>query len=237
MIFLSTVTSPPDPTATTAILAIDIGGTHVKVKLSTGSEKRAVESGTAMTPIKMMDAVREMASGWTYDLVAMGYPGPVINHIPSADPHNLAPGWEGFDFPRAFGKKVRIVNDALMQAIGGYQGGRMLFLGLGTGLGSAMIADNVCLPLELAHLPYKKGKTFEEYVGVHALDEEGKHEWREVVTDVVGRLRAALQPDYVVLGGGNAHKLKELPPKCLLGDNENAFLGGFRIWQDGGLRI
>lgn len=219
------------------VLAVDIGGTHLKIRLSTGSEKRAVESGTTMTPEKMIEAVREMASGWTYDVIAMGYPGAVANHIPSVEPHNLAPGWKGFDFTAAFGKPVKIVNDALMQAIGSYQGGRMLFLGLGTGLGSAMIADNVCLPLELGHLPYKKKRTFEEYVGVRALEAEGKKEWRLLVSDVVTRLQAALQPDDVVIGGGNAEKLKDLPPKCRIGDNENAFLGGFRIWQDDTLKI
>jgi polyphosphate glucokinase len=220
-----------------AVLSIDIGGTHLKIRLSTGSEKRAVESGITMTPDKMIEAVREMATGWEYDVIAMGYPGAVANHIPSVEPHNLAPGWKGFDFAIAFGKPVRIVNDALMQAIGGYQGGRMLFLGLGTGLGSAMIADNVCLPLELAHLPYKKKRTFEEYVGVHALEAEGKKEWRRLVTDVVTRLQAALQPNDIVIGGGNADKLKEIPPKCRIGDNENAFLGGFRIWQDDTMKI
>lgn len=225
------------PEASMTVLAIDIGGTHLKVRLSTGSEKRSVVSGPEMTAEKMVAAVHEMASGWSFDAVAMGYPGPVKNHIPADDPHNLGPGWKGFDFATAFGKPVRIVNDALMQAIGGYKGGRMLFLGLGTGLGSAMIAENVCLPLELAHLPYKHHKTFEEYVGVHALEEESKHEWRETVVDVIARLRAALQPDYIIIGGGNADKLKELPPNCELGENENAFIGGFRIWSDETLRI
>lgn len=190
-----------------------------------------------MTPDKMIEAVREMATGWEYDVIAMGYPGAVANHIPSVEPHNLAPGWKGFDFAIAFGKPVRIVNDALMQAIGVYQGERMLFLGLGTGLGSAMIADSVCLPLELAHLPYKNKRTFEECVGVHALEAEGKKDWRRLVTDVVTRLQAALQPDDIVIGGGNADKLKEIPPKCRIGTNENAFLGGFRIWQDDTLKL
>ncbi len=213
------------------VLAIDIGGTHVKVLASGATEKREFASGPTLTPRRMVTAVKRLARGWPYDVVAMGYPGPVLHNRPLLEPHNLGPGWVGFDYRRAFGKPVRILNDAAMQALGSYRGGRMLFLGLGTGLGSAMIVDGVVEPLELAHLPYKKGRTFEDYVGRRGLDRLGKSKWRRHVTDVVRRLRAAMEADYVVIGGGNAKLLKTLPGGAVLGDNANAFRGGFRVWQ------
>jgi polyphosphate glucokinase len=219
------------------VLAIDLGGSHVKVHLSTGGEKKAMVSGPDMTPDAMVKAVREMADGWDYHVIGMGYPGPVSNNMPSLDPHNLGTGWKDYDFAAAFGKPVRLVNDALMQAIGSYQGGRMLFIGLGTGLGSALVADHICMPLELAHLPYKKKQTFEDVVGLRGLNARGKSRWRKSVDDVSQRLKAALQPDYIVIGGGNVDKLKDMPDGCRRGDNENAFAGGFRIWLDPAFKL
>jgi polyphosphate glucokinase len=175
--------------------------------------------------------VKELAEGWRYDVVSMGYPGPVVNHRPMAEPHNLGRGWVRFDYQRAFGKPVRILNDAAMQALGSYHGGRMLFLGLGTGLGSAMVFDGHVVPLELAHLPFKNKKTFEDYVGVRGLEQFGKRKWRKEVAEVTARLRAAMQADYVVIGGGNAKKLDVAPPGAELGSNDNAFIGGFRMWE------
>jgi polyphosphate glucokinase len=213
------------------VLAIDIGGTHVKILISGETEKRAVPSGPTLTPRRMVTAVKRLAKGWTYDVVAMGYPGPVLHNRPMLEPHNLAPGWVGFDFARGFGKPVRILNDAAMQALGSYKGGRMLFLGLGTGLGTALVIDGRVEPLELAHLPYKKGKTFEDYVGLRGLERLGKKKWRREVAAVIKQLRGAMQADYVVVGGGNAKKLDGVPKGVELGDNANAFLGGFRMWQ------
>ncbi len=232
--------SKPSAAGTTTpqkVLAIDVGGTHVKI-LATGHRlKRRVDSGPEMTAQQMVDAVKGLAEGWDYDVVAIGYPGPVMHDKPLLEPVNLGPGWCAFDYDGAFGRPVKIVNDALMQAVGSYEGGRMLFLGLGTGLGSAMIVDNVAQPMELAHLPYKKGKTFEDYVGAAGLKRLGKKKWRKEVADVIERLKVALEPDYVVLGGGQLKKLDELPPGCRRGDNANAFKGGFRIWEEGGVRI
>jgi polyphosphate glucokinase len=179
----------------------------------------------------MAAAVRKATAGWTYAKVSIGYPGPVLNGKPVSEPHNLARGWVGFDFRKAFGRPVQLVNDAAMQAIGSYEGGRMLFLGLGTGLGSALIADGVLEPMELAHLPYKKGRTYEDYIGLHGLKRLGKKKWRRHVADVVTRLQAALGADCVVIGGGNAKLLKKLPEGARLGSNDNAFRGGFRLWQ------
>ncbi|HSQ01512.1 MAG TPA: ROK family protein [Candidatus Dormibacteraeota bacterium] len=213
------------------VLAIDIGGTHVKILVSGQTEKRAVESGPTLTPRRMVTAVKRLAKGWPYDVVAMGYPGPVLHNRPMLEPHNLGPGWVGFDFARAFGKPVRILNDAAMQALGSYKGGRMLFLGLGTGLGTALVIDGRVEPLELAHLPYKKGKTFEDYVGLRGLDRLGKKKWRKEVAAVIKQLRGAMQADYVVVGGGNAKKLDGVPRGVEVGDNANAFLGGFRMWE------
>jgi polyphosphate glucokinase len=219
------------------VLSIDVGGTHVKILVTGQKEKREVNSGPKMTAQQMADDVKKMAEGWPFDVVSMGYPGPVMHNKPMLEPVNLGGGWCGFDYEAAFGCPVKIVNDALMQAIGSYEGGRMLFLGLGTGLGSAMIVDNVAQPMELAHLPYKKGRTFEDYLGRGGLDRLGKKKWRKEVFKVVEHLTAALEPDYVVIGGGNLKKLDELPPRCRPGANENAFLGGFRLWETGGVKV
>jgi polyphosphate glucokinase len=181
----------------------------------------------------MVSEVLKVAEGWKYDVVSLGYPGPLLRGKPIAEPHNLGPGWVGFDFEAAFGCPVKLINDAAMQALGSYEGGKMLFLGLGTGLGSAMIVDGIVEPMELGHLPYRRG-TFEDYVGIRGLKRVGRKKWRSYVDDVVARLIAALEPDYLVLGGGNVHKLKKLPPSCRVGDNSNAFRGGFRLWEQTG---
>jgi len=212
------------------ILAIDVGGTHVKILASGESERREIDSGPAMTARQMVWDVEKLAHDWKYDVVSIGYPGPVVDHHPTAEPHNLGGGWMGFDFAAAFKRPVKVINDAAMQALGDYHGGRMLFLGLGTGLGSSMIVDGIVQPMELAHLPYKK-RTYEDYVGLRGLEEFGKKAWRKHVEEVVEVLVAALEPDDVVLGGGNAKKLKDIPPMCRLGDNANAFKGGFRLWE------
>ena len=212
------------------VLVLDIGGTHVKL-LATGQDApQQFLSGPELTPEQMVAGVVQAAAGWDYEAVSVGYPGPVLHGRPLLDPVNLGPGWVGFDFTAAFGRPVKIVNDAAMQALGSYEGGKMLFLGLGTGLGSAMIADGVMEPMELAHLPYREA-TFEDYVGIRGLERHGKKRWREHVLDVIARLRAALEPDEVVIGGGNAAKVDKLPPRTRLGDNGNAFLGGFRLWN------
>ena len=215
------------------ILVIDVGGTHVKILATGQEEERKFVSGPDLDPQRMVDEVKELAKDWEYDAVAIGYPGPVVHDKPLLEPWNLGRGWVGFDFARAFGKPVKVINDAAMQALGSYQGGRMLFLGLGTGLGSALIVDNFVVPLELAHLPYRKGKTIEEFVGVEGLKKRGRTKWQQSVEDVVARLKAAMVADYIVLGGGNARKLHGLPPGARLGDNRNAFLGGFRLWEGG----
>lgn len=214
------------------ILVIDIGGTHVKA-LATGHKQRVViPSGPKMTPAKMIAALKTATIGWKYDAVSIGYPGPVTHGRPLAEPHNLGRGWIGFDFKKAFGHRpVRMINDAAMQALGSYKGGRMLFLGLGTGLGSALIADNILEPMELAHLPYKKGRSYEDYLGLAGLKRQGKKKWRRHVDEVVRQLSSALEADYVVLGGGNARLLNKLPPRARLGDNANAFQGGYRLWS------
>lgn len=219
------------------VLAIDIGGSHVKIRSSAGGDERKAESGKAMSGADMVAAVKAMAKGMKYDVIAMGYPGPVVHDKPLRDPANLGEGWVGFDYAAAFGCPVRIVNDALMQAIGSYQGGRMLFLGLGTGLGAAMIVENVAQPMEIAHLPYRKGKSYEHYVAEAYREKKGDKTWRKRVFDVVGLLTAALEPDYVVIGGGNVEKLDKLPPKCRRGDNALAFDGGFRLWKDESLIV
>lgn len=213
-----------------SVLAIDVGGSHVKALVSGESEPRRAESGPAFTPQQTVEAVRKLADGWTWELVSVGVPTPVHGGRIVHDPVNLGPGWVGFDFATAFGKPTRVVNDAAMQALGSYDGGTMLFLGLGTGLGSALVGDGLVQPMELGHLPYRK-KTFEDYVGEAALERRGKKRWRQDVADVVEKLSAAVEPDYVVLGGGNADKMKELPPNVRLGDNDNAFVGGFRLWD------
>jgi polyphosphate glucokinase len=182
----------------------------------------------------MVEGIKTLALDWSYDRITIGYPGPIVNGRIMKEPVNLGPGWLEFDFNMAFGKPVRLINDAAMQALGSYQGGRMLFLGLGTGLGNCMILDGVIAPLELGHLPYKKGQTFEDFVGQVGLKRLGRRKWQSAVFDVVSRLREAMLPDYIVLGGGNVKKLDELPPGCRQGDNDNAFLGGVRLWEQAG---
>ncbi|MGY3445899.1 MULTISPECIES: ROK family protein [unclassified Bradyrhizobium] len=219
------------PASRRIVLAIDIGGTHVKVMTDKVRIKREFESGRTLSAIEMVQQVKALTGDWSYDVISIGYPGPVVHNRPLAEPHNLGRGWAGFAFHRAFGRPVKVVNDALMQAIGSYQGGRMLFLGLGTGLGSAMIVDGVFEPMELGHLPYRKDATFEDYVGAAGLERRGRKKWRKSVDDVIARLSAALEPDYIVLGGGNADKVDNPPPKVRFGDNANAFEGGFRLWK------
>jgi len=214
------------------ILVIDVGGTHVKVRLSGNREERKVVSGSAMTAGRMVRAVKRLVKDWPYDAVSIGYPGVVLHGRPAHEPYNLGGGWVRFDFAKAFGCPVKIVNDAAMQALGSYKGGCMLFLGFGAGLGSAMIVDGILEAMELAHLPYKKKKTYEDYVGDRALKRLGKKKWRRYVADVVTRLKNALEADYVVLGGGNSRHLKDLPPGAELGDNRNAFIGGIRLWEE-----
>jgi polyphosphate glucokinase len=212
------------------VLSVDVGGSHVKALASNEHERRRFESGPELTATEMVEGVLEITAGWSWDVVSVGIPAPVHGGKPIAEPVNLGKGWVGFDFERAFGKPTKVVNDAAMQALGSYQGGRMLFLGLGTGLGSALIVDGILEPLELAHLPFRK-KTFEEYVSAHALEKHGKKKWKHAVFEVVERLSAALQPDYVVIGGGGADDLDELPPNARRGDNASAFVGGFRLWD------
>lgn len=211
------------------MLAVDVGGSHVKALVSTATESRRFVSGPKLSAQAMVEGVLAIAEGWHWDVVSVGIPAPVRGGKLISDPVNLGPGWVGFDYEAAFGKPTMVVNDAAMQAVGSYEGGRMLFLGLGTGLGSAFIADGVLEPLELGHLPYRK-KTFEDYVSEAALERRGKKKWTKAVFDVVARLTAATEPDYVVIGGGGAKELDELPPLCRRGANENAFVGGFRLW-------
>ena len=213
------------------ILVIDVGGSHIKLLATGAAEPVKIPSGPKMTARQMAADARKAASQWKYDAVSIGYPGPVLHNQPVAEPHNLGGGWVAFDFEAAFGCPVKVVNDAAMQALGSYEGGRMLFLGLGTGLGSAMIVEHILEPMELAHLPYKKGLTYEDYVGQRGLDRLGKKKWRKEVADVVERLKAALAAEYVVLGGGNSRLIKTLPEGARLGENSNAFTGGFRLWD------
>jgi polyphosphate glucokinase len=212
------------------ILAIDVGGTHVKILATGRRQKREIVSGPGMTARQMVLDVKELAQGWAYDVVSIGFPGPVLHNRPIAEPHNLGAGWMGFNFTSAFGLPAKVINDAAMQALGSYRGGKMLFLGLGTGLGSAMIVDGVVEPMELGHLPYRKG-TFEDYVGERGLERVGKKQWRKLVKDVVERLVAATEPQDVVIGGGNLTHLKKLPHGCRAGSNDYAFIGGFRMWN------
>ncbi len=214
------------------ILAIDIGGTNVKVKCSESDEARRFPSGKELSAKQMVDGVVELTKDWSYEVLTVGFPGPIVKGKIAKEPANLGQGWVNYDFEHGFGKPTKLINDAAMQALGSYEGGRMLFLGLGTGLGNALIVDGVIAPMELGHLPYKKKRTFEDYVGIRGLERLGKQRWQKAVYDVVSRLKAALIADYVVLGGGNAKKLKTLPEGCRLGHNENAFLGGFRLWKE-----
>jgi polyphosphate glucokinase len=212
-------------------LAIDIGGTHVKIRIPSEPEKREFESGPTLTPKQMVDGVKKLSTGWKFDSITIGLPAPIRNNKPVKNPVNLGPGWVDFDYDADFGVPVKIINDAAMQAVGSYKAGRMLFLGLGTGLGSCLIVDHSVVPLELAHMPYRKGKTFEDYVGLRGLKKLGKKRWRKHVSEVCDILYAALLPDEIVIGGGNVKNLKELPDHCRAGDNANAFEGGFRLWQ------
>jgi len=213
------------------VLVIDVGGSHIKFLASGHDEARKFDSGPEMSAGQMVSGVKALVGDWKYAAVSIGYPGPARCDHAVSDPPNLAPGWVGFDFQAAFARPVKLINDAAMQALGSYCGGRLLFLGLGTGLGSAMVVDDTVVPMELAHLPYKKG-SFEDYVGADGMAKRGKSKWRKHVADVVAQLVAALQPDDVVLGGGNVEQLKQLPPGCRAGDNANAFVGGFRLWAD-----
>jgi polyphosphate glucokinase len=213
------------------VLVIDVGGTNVKMLATGQKEPRKYPSGPTMTPRKMVRLVKKSVRDWKFDCVSLGYPGPIINGHPLREPHNLGRGWVGFNFRKAFGCPIKVINDAAMQALGSYKGGRMLFLGLGTGLGSAMIVNGMLEPMELAHLIYKNDKTYEDYLGLRGMERSGKKKWRQNVTKITKRLKTALEADYVVLGGGNSKKLKKLPPGTRLGNNLNAFLGGFRMWQ------
>jgi polyphosphate glucokinase len=213
-------------------LVIDVGGTHVKLLATGMSDSSKIPSGPAMTPKQMVKDVQKATKGWKYDRISMGYPGLVVRGKPITEPHNLGKGWVGFDYAKALGKPVRIINDAAMQALGSYRSGTMLFLGVGTGLGSALIADGVLEPLELAHLPFKNGRTYEEYVGKAGLERMGKKRWKKIVLDVIVRLKTALEADYVELGGGNAALVDPLPEGVRLGDNANAFKGGFLLWEE-----
>jgi polyphosphate glucokinase len=215
------------------VLVVDVGGTNVKILATGQDEPRKFPSGRTLTAKQMVAGVKKVAKGWKYDVVSIGYPGMVVRNRLLAEPYNLGDGWMGFDFGAAFKRPVKVLNDAAMQALGSYKRGKMLFLGLGTGLGSTMIVDGIVEPMELAHLPYKKG-TYEDYVGERSLEKRGKKKWRRYVADVVERLTAALEPDDVVLGGGNVTKLKELPKGTRVGNNNNAFLGGFRLWEKAG---
>jgi len=213
------------------ILAIDVGGSNVKLLLSTdGSEKRRFRSGPELTPEELVAGVEHLTSDWSFERVSIGIPSPVHAGRVVSEPANLGGGWVGFDFQEALGKPTRVVNDAAMQALGSYEGGKMLFLGLGTGLGSALVVDGIVEPMELAHLPFRKA-TFEDYLGLRGQKRLGKKKWRDAVAEAIERLSAALLPDYVVLGGGEAKKLHELPENVRLGANDNAFLGGFRLWD------
>lgn len=226
------MTKPPAPPARLDnILVIDVGGTNVKVLDQRHEQMVKIPSGTKMTPSKMIAALRRAIGDWKYSAVSIGLPGPVVHSRLMSDPRNLGRGWVGFDFKKALGHPVKVVNDAAMQALGSYEGGRMLFLGLGTGLGSAAIVDGVLEPMELAHLPYKNGRTYEDYLGLRGLNRWGKKKWRKHVFDVVKQLKNALEADYVILGGGNAKLLKTLPPGARLGSNTNAFTGGVRLWR------
>jgi ROK family len=221
----------PNASAPTKILVVDVGGTHVKALVTGQREPVKIVSGPSMTPRNMIAALQKAGAGWDYQAVSMGYPGVVVHNRIVTEPHNLASGWVGFDFQKAFGRPVKVINDAAMQALGSYRGGRMLFLGLGTGLGSAMMVDGALEPMEIAHLPYKRGRTYEDYIGLRGLNRAGKKKWRERVLEIAQRLKAALEADYVVLGGGNAKLMKKLPAGVELGDNRRAFRGGFRLWR------
>lgn len=212
------------------VLVIDVGGTNVKILATGQKEPRRFPSGPKMTPKQMVSGVKQITVDWKYDVVSIGYPGLVLKGKPAAEPHNLGRAWVGFNFKSAFRRPVKIINDAAMQALGSYKGGLMLFLGFGTGLGSALVDRGIVVPMELGHLSYKKG-TYEDYLGIRGIEQLGKKKWKSYVEYGVARLVDAFHPDDVVLGGGNAKKLKHLPAGCRRGDNANAFLGGFRLWE------
>jgi predicted NBD/HSP70 family sugar kinase len=222
--------APAEPAAP-AVLTVDVGGSHVKTLLNGVGERRRFVSSKKLTPREMVSGVLELTPDWNYEAVSVGIPAPVQSGRVVSDPVNLGKGWVDFDYAAAFGKPTKLINDAAMQALGSYEGGRMLFLGLGTGLGSAMILDGILQPMELAHLPFRSG-TFEDYVGSKGMKKLGLKRWRKAVCETIGLLMAALEPEYVVLGGGNADELDELPANVRLGHNEDAFLGGFRLWID-----
>lgn len=214
------------------ILVIDVGGTHIKMAVTGRRTRIKIPSGPTMTARQMVSEVVAATTGWQYDAVSIGCPCPVVHNRITAEPHNLGGGWVGFDFKKAFGRPVKIINDAAMQALGSYEGGQELFLGLGTGLGAALVSHHgSVIPLELAHLPYKNGLTFEDYVGLRGLEHLGKRKWRKHVAIIVAKLKFAMQADYVVLGGGNSRLIEKLPPDTRLGDNANAMRGGFRLWK------
>jgi len=213
------------------ILVIDVGGTNIKVAGSWRRQPVKTASGPTMTASQMVQSVRVLTEGWDYDVISIGYPGPVRHGRPAAEPVNIGGGWRRMDFERAFGKPVRLINDAAMQALGSYEGGRMLFLGLGTGLGNATVEDGHVQPLELGHLPYRRGKTYEDYLGTNGLKAHGRKRWAEHLAIVTQLLREALLCDYVMLGGGNVNRLRTLPPNCRRGTNANAVIGGIRLWK------
>ena len=213
------------------VLVVDVGGTNIKILAAGQKTARKIPSGPDLTPRRMVRAVKLAAKDWTYDRVSIGFPGPVVDGRSASEPVNLGRGWKGFDFRKAFGRPVKVINDAAMQALGSYRGGRMLFLGLGTGLGSALVVDGVLQPLEMGQMPYKNGKSYEDYVGRQGLLSLGKKRWRREVFKVAAQLKFGLQAEEIVLGGGNAKKLKDLPPGTRLGSNGNAFVGGFRLWE------
>jgi polyphosphate glucokinase len=217
------------------VLVVDIGGTNVKILATGQTVARRLPSGPSMTPAQMVAGVKKLAADWRYDVVSIGYPGPVLLGHPISEPHNLGKGWVHFDYRKAFNWPVQIVNDAALQALGSYKKGKMLFLGLGTGLGSALVTKGVLKPMEIGQLPYQKG-VFEDYVGKTGLEKRGLKIWRHHVEIVVKTLIKALDPTDVVIGGGNVKRLTKLPPLCRAGDNANAFVGGFRLWQGWSLR-
>ena len=219
------------PTSPRCILAIDVGGTNIKIKCNISDEVRKIASGPHMTAEHMVTAVKELARDWEFEAVSMGYPGPVRRGAILREPYNLGRGWMAFEFAEAFGVPVRIINDAAMQALGCYAGGSMLFLGLGTGLGTVLIVNGEVQPMELAHLPYRQGRTYEDFAGRKGRDRLGRKDWRRAVIRMIDDLTMALQPDYVALGGGEAKKLGDLPPNCRLGTNADAFVGGFKLWD------